>query len=188
VVSLVRAWPEVIGGWPGASLHIWGKDGQAAGGGSMRDFLASLLPAALGGSVQFHGHVPLGELLTAFQTAGMAVLPSYAEGFALTPLHAMAAGCPTIYTSRGSGPELIEDGATGLLVDPDSPGEIARGILRLLRDTDLARRLGESGRRQVEERFSWPVLLAQNEGFYNRCLQEFGARRHQRRREKKHAD
>jgi glycosyltransferase involved in cell wall biosynthesis len=188
VVSLVRAWPEVIGGWPGASLHIWGKDGQAAGGGSMRDFLASLLPPAIAGTVRFHGHVPLEELLAAFQRAGMAVLPSYAEGFALTPLHAMAAGCPTIYTSRGSGPELIDNGTTGLLVDPDLPEEIARAILALLRDTDLARRLGESGRRQVEERFSWPVLLAQNEGFYNRCLQEFGRRRHQRRREKIHAE
>jgi glycosyltransferase involved in cell wall biosynthesis len=188
VISLVRAWPEVIGGWPGAALHIWGKDGQVAGGGSMRSFLDSLLPPALAGTVCFHGHVPLEKLLEEFQRAGMAVLPSYAEGFALTPLHAMAAGCPTIYTTKGSGPELIEDGITGLLVDPDSPQEIARAILALLRDTDLARRLGERGRRHVEERFSWPVLLAQNEGLYNRCLREFGRRRHQRMRGQIHAD
>jgi glycosyltransferase involved in cell wall biosynthesis len=178
VVSLVRAWPEVIKGFPGAVLHIWGKDGQAARGGSMREFLASILPPAIAGSVHFHGHVKLEELLDAFQTAGMAILPSYAEGFALTPLHAMAAGCPTIYTKRGSGPELIENGITGLLVDPDRPDEITRAILSLLQDPDLAARLGEKGRRHVEESFSLPVLIAKNEDFYSRCLKEFGLRRH----------
>jgi glycosyltransferase involved in cell wall biosynthesis len=188
VLSLLKAWPEVIEGWPGAVLHIWGKDGQAARGGSMRDFLASLLPPPIAGSVRFHGHVPLGDLLAAFQTAGMAVLPSYAEGFALTPLHAMAAGCPTIYTTRGSGPELIDNGTTGMLVDPDRPDEIARAILALLRDPDLAGRLGEKGRRHVEESFSLPVLLTQNEEFYGRCLTEFGQRRHQRRGQHIHAD
>jgi len=187
VVSLVRAWPEVIKGWPGAVLHIWGKDGEAPEGGSMRGFLASLLPAAIAGSVHFHGHVRLEELLDAFQTAGMAILPSYAEGFALTPLHAMAAGCTTIYTTRGSGPELIDDGITGILVDPDRPDEIARAILSLLQDPDLAARIGERGRHHVEESFSLPVLLARNEDFYSRCLKEFGLRRHQRRGEQVHA-
>ena len=153
----------------------------------MRGFLASLLPAAIAGSVHFHGHVRLEELLDAFQTAGMAILPSYAEGFALTPLHAMAAGCTTIYTTRGSGPELIDDGITGILVDPDRPDEIARAILSLLQDPDLAARIGERGRHHVEESFSLPVLLARNEDFYSRCLKEFGLRRHQRRREQVHA-
>jgi glycosyltransferase involved in cell wall biosynthesis len=187
VVSLVRAWPEVIKGWPGAVLHIWGKDGDAPGGGSMRDFLASLLPPAIAGSVHFHGHVKLEVLLDAFQSAGMTVLPSYAEGFALTPLHAMAAGCPTIYTTRGSGPELIDNGSTGMLVDPDRPDEIARALLALLQDPDLAARIGEKGRRHVEESFSLPVLLARNEDFYGRCLKEFGLHRHKRRRKQIHA-
>ena len=148
----------------------------------MRDFLASLLPPAIAGSVHFHGHVKLEVLLDAFQSAGMTVLPSYAEGFALTPLHAMAAGCPTIYTTRGSGPELIDNGSTGMLIDPDRPDEIARALLALLQDPDLAARIGEKGRRHVEESFSLPVLLARNEDFYSRCLKEFGLHRHKRRR------
>ena len=187
MVSLVRAWPEVIKGWPGAVLHVWGKDGDAPGGGSMQKFLASLIPPAIAGSVHFHGHVKLEVLLDAFQTAGMTVLPSYAEGFALTPLHAMAAGCPTIYTTRGSGPELIDNGSTGLLINPDRPDEIARALLALLRDPDLASRLGEKGRRHVEESFSLPVLLARNEDFYSRCLSEFGPRGHKRKGNQIHA-
>ena len=187
MVSLIRSWAGVREGCPEANLHIWGKDGLTTGGGSMREYLGSLLTSPLVQSVHFHGHVPLAELLATFQTAGMTVLPSYAEGFALTPLHAMAAGCPTIYTVRGSGPELIDEGVTGLLVDPDRPDQICSAILTLLKNPDLARRIGENGRHHVERRFSWPVLLAQNEEFYHRCLEEFGQNRHQRTKAPIHA-
>jgi glycogen synthase len=150
VISLIKAWPKVNKAFPKASLHIWGKDGSAEVGGSMRRYLQSLLSAS--------------------------VLPSYAEGFALTPLHAMAAGCPTIYSTRGSGPELIIDGETGLLVDPDRPDEIAKAILTVLQNSDLAGRIGESGRNLVEQRFSWSALRAANEEFYQDCLKQFGHR------------
>ncbi len=178
IISLVRSWPRVKEESPAAELHIWGKDGQTDEGGSMEEFLRSIIPDDMAESVRFHGHVPLGELLEGFRTAGMAVLPSYAEGFALTPLHAMAAGCPTIYTTRGSGPELIEHGRTGLLVDPDRPDQIAGSILSLLHDAPLARRLGAEGRSHVERNFSREVILAQNEEFYRRCVGDFRKRGH----------
>jgi glycosyltransferase involved in cell wall biosynthesis len=173
IVSLVQAWPRVKASSPEAELHIWGKDGRHENGASMREFLQSLIPDSLAGSVQFHGHVPLDELLAAFQTAGLVVLPSYAEGFALTPLHAMAAGCPVVYTSRGSGPELIEHGRDGLLIDPDRPDEIADAIVGLLKNEALAQHLGRAGRQKVKDCFSWKTLLGQNLGFYEECLRKF---------------
>src|ERR1700737_1388906 len=142
----------------------------------MKEFLQSKLSGSVAGSIFFHGHVPLDELLAEFQTARLTVLPSFAEGFALTPLHAMAAGCPTVYTRRGSGPELIEDGKNGLLIDPARPHEIAQAILRLLRDDDLADRLGRAGRRHIEENFSLGTIIKQNEIFYEQCLRRFHAR------------
>lgn len=173
VISLVKAWPGVIKACPDAKLQIWGKDGKAPAGGSMQDYLSSLLPATLAHSVHFPGHVPLQELLTAFQKAAVTVLPSYAEGFALTPLHAMAASCPTIYTTRGSGPELIPDNETGLLVNPDQPHEIAKAIVTLLQNRDLAHRVGLNGRKLVERQFSWRALSGVNVEFYRRCLEQF---------------
>lgn len=180
VISLVKCWPDVKRLCPNAKLQIWGKDGKAPAGGSMQRYLTSLVPADIAQSVSFHGHVPLEELLTVFQKAAVTALPSYAEGFALTPLHAMAAGCPTIYTTRGSGPELIVDGETGLLVDPDQPGEIAKAIVTLLRNRELADRVGANGRIVVQQRFSWPVLQIENEQFYRQCLEKF--RRNQQSR------
>jgi glycosyltransferase involved in cell wall biosynthesis len=176
IVSLLAAWPRVLAGSPKAELHIWGKDGRTAGGGSMRAMLESSLPPAWSSTVHFHGHIALDDLLDQFQTARLAVLPSFAEGFALTPLHAMAAGCPTVYTTRGSGPELIEDGKTGLLVDPAKPDEISDAILRLLKDDGLADRLGRAGRRHIEDNFSLGTLIRQNVAFYEDCLRRFDAR------------
>lgn len=176
VVPLIESWSQVYAARPEAELHIWGKDTETEDGGSMQDDLQSRLTGPVFGSVHFHGHVPLDDLLTEFQTARLAVLPSFAEGFALTPLHAMAAGCPTIYTSRGSGPELIQDGENGLLIDPGRPDEIAKAILRLLQDDELASRLGRAGREHVEENFSLEKLVKRNEEFYEDCLRRFDAR------------
>jgi glycosyltransferase involved in cell wall biosynthesis len=176
IVPLIECWPQVHAACPDAELHVWGKDTCSEDGRSMLEDLKNRLSGAAGDNVHFHGHVPLDELLVEFHTARLAVLPSYAEGFALTPLHAMAAGCPTVYTRRGSGPELIEDERHGLLIDPAQPDEIAEAIVRLLRDDELADRLGRAGRRHVEENFSLDTLIRQNERFYEDCLRRFDAR------------
>ena len=177
VRSLARAWPLVRKKIPSAELVMFGKDGRTATGDSMRRELESELSASGAGGVSFQGHVGLESLLEAFRTARAVVLPSSAEGFALTPLHSMACGCPTIYTRRGSGPEVIEDGRTGLLVDPDDPEEIAGAIARLLSDDDLARRLGETGLQEVRRRFSLEAVMPQNEAFYRESLARFSQSR-----------
>jgi len=172
IVSLAKAWPRVIEVCKDAELHIYGKDGRTDEGPSMQAFI-SRHNGRVGNSIHFHGHVERGELFAALQRARLAVFPSYAEAFALAPLEAMAVGCPTIYSQRGSGPELIENGRDGLLIEPDQPHEIAEAIVRVLTDDRLARRLGEAGRERVMKNFSTPVLLASNEAFYQNCLSDF---------------
>ncbi|HEY0970479.1 MAG TPA: glycosyltransferase family 4 protein [Gemmatimonadales bacterium] len=176
VVSLVRAWPLVHAACPDAELHLLGKDDRLEGGASMMDHLRSLLPAEVRPSVHFHGHVPREELFAALRTARVAAFPSYAEAFAFAPLEAMACGCATVYSRRGSGPELIEDGRDGLLVDPDSPAEIAGAIQRLLVDDELALRIATAGRERVESAFSVQGFVAQSDALFRRCVSEFGSR------------
>jgi len=172
VFSLMDAWALVRAEDPEALLDVYGKD-TSQGGRSVR---ASLEARKLGG-VAFRGQVPLEDLLGVFASARAAVLPSYAEGFSLTPLHAMEAGCPVVGSRRGSGPEAIEDGVTGLLADPDDPRGIADAILRLLADDALAGEIGGQGRDAVHSRFSLPAVLGANEEFYRRCLADFGRAR-----------
>jgi glycosyltransferase involved in cell wall biosynthesis len=143
----------------------------------MRAYLQSQLDERLRTTVHFHGHVTLDRLFEVLQTARVTVLPSYAEGFALMPLHAMSYGCPTIYSRRGSGPELIDHGRDGLLIDPDEPEEIAEAIIRILSDGQLALQLGKAGQEKVRQYFSTQTILSQNEAFYQSCIESFSNRR-----------
>jgi len=181
VVSLIQAWPQVQASCPQARLHFFGKDGRAADGGSMQAHLLGLLEEPLRPSVAFHGHVGRRTLWERLGTARVGVFPSYSETFGNAPVEAMACGCPTIASTRSTGPELVRDGIDGLLADPDRPEQIAEAILRVLRDEDLAKRLGEAGRERAQERFSLPAVVVQNEDFYRRSLDDF-ARRSSRER------
>jgi len=173
IISLVKAWPAVNAACPWAELHVYGKDGRSADGGSMREHLISILPKEIAGSVTFHGHVSREQLTSAYRAAGAAVFPSYVEAFAIAPLEAMACGCPTIYSTRGSGPEALEHGKEGLLVDPDRSQEIASAIIRLLSNRNWAENLGEAGRRRIAKSFSIRSLVQQNIHFYQTCLEQF---------------
>jgi glycogen synthase len=188
VVELIEAWPLIRDECDQAELHVYGKDGTAPGGGSMISFLERCLDPKLQGTVHFHGHVSRAMLFQALSTARAAILPSFAEGFALAPLEAMAYGCPTIYTRLGSGPELITDGRDGLLVDPRAPRRIAEAVCQVLQDDSLARRLGEGGRARVLSAFALDSILPRNEAFYGQLIDRFRSRRCARSRAVTHAE
>ena len=87
------------------------------------------------------------------------VLPSHREGMPRTILEAMAAGKPVVATNiRGCREEVVH-GATGLLVPVGDSDALADAILRVLSDEELASRMGEAGRKRVEEEFDEKLVL-----------------------------
>jgi len=66
----------------------------------------------------------------------------------------------------GGIPDIVEDGVSGLLVPPGDVPALAVALQRVLESPDLARRLGESGRRRLHERFSWEAITARWEAVY----------------------
>ena len=82
------------------------------------------------------------------------VLPSYWEGFGIVLIEAMAAGRPVVATNVSSIPEIVVDGDTGLLVPVGKPDALAEALFRVLVDSALAKRLGETGRKRVLEQFT----------------------------------
>ncbi|MFL5733349.1 MAG: glycosyltransferase family 4 protein [Chloroflexia bacterium] len=174
VISLIKAWPLVLEERADAVLDLYGKDNPTEDGQpSTQEYLRSQLDPEIAGSVRFHGHVAREELFEALETARVGVFPSYAEAFGIAPVEAMARGCPTIYSTRPPGPEIVREGLDGLLADPDRPEDIANKIVRLLNDDDLAEKLGKAGRKRVEECFSIQSMLVRNEAFYERCIERF---------------
>ena len=97
VVSLVKAWPEVVAQVPGAQLHMFGKDGRMGHEGSMVKYLRDRMDGPTSRSVFFHGHVSQDVIYQNLATARAAVFPSYTEAFGIAPVEAMASGCDHIY-------------------------------------------------------------------------------------------
>lgn len=138
-----------------------------AGDGDDRPRLEALA-ASLGvsGSVTFTGFVSEATLAELYRRAAVFVMPSRGEGFGLVYLEAMRAGRPCVAAHASAAAELVEDGESGLLVDPLDPAALAAALARLLASTELANRLGQAGRRRFErlytpERFRarlWPFL------------------------------
>lgn len=79
------------------------------------------------------------------KTADVFVLPTVHDCFPLCILEAMAAGLPVISTDIGAISEMVEDGVTGLIVPIKKPEALADAIERLVKNSELCRRLGQAG-------------------------------------------
>ncbi|HXK59606.1 MAG TPA: glycosyltransferase family 4 protein [Acidobacteriota bacterium] len=97
-------------------------------------------------------------------------LPSRSEGLSSAILAAMANSLPVVATNVGGIPELVVDGETGILVEPDNPSELAAALSRLLASRELRRRLGQQGRRRIERHFTLQRKLDQTERLYRSLL------------------
>ncbi len=89
------------------------------------------------------------------------VLPSWIEGMPVTILEAMAAGKPVVATPVGGVPEVVVEGETGLLVPPRDPDRLAEAITFLIKNPEIARRMGEAGRERVRQHFSEQRMIDQ---------------------------
>lgn len=114
-------------------------------------------------------------LRTAYARARVFCLPTQFEAFGIVYLEAMSNAVPCIGPDRWAVPEIIEHGVTGLLVPPGDPVALANAMLELLRDPARARAMGEAGKTRLEERFTWPAVVARMTGAMSRVLQHQGA-------------
>ena len=159
---LLQALPSVLAAFPQAACVL-------AGEGPARAALeAEARRLGIGDRVVFLGlrrDVPM--VLAALD---LFVQPSIYEGFGLSLLEAMAAGLPVVASRVGGIPELIEDGRTGLLVPPQDPMALAGAVVRLLGDSEGARRLGEAAASRSRERFSLGRVADRVDALYRNIL------------------
>ena len=96
-------------------------------------------------------------------------MPSREESLGATYLEAWSYGKPVIGLRIPPVEELTGSGRGGLLVEPD-PVDVAAKLKTLLADPALMREMGEWGRRQVRERYSWEAIVARTEAIYESAL------------------
>jgi phosphatidylinositol alpha-1,6-mannosyltransferase len=115
--------------------------------------------------VRLLGGVPDADLPALYNLADVYVGASRrtalsVEGFGIAIAEAASAGRPVVAGRSGGIPEAVKNGETGLLVDPESPEEVADSVRRLLRDRPLATRLGKAGRQEIERYYNWDRVAA----------------------------
>ncbi len=121
--------------------------------------LASASPAKE--SIVFLGRLAQDEKYESYRRCDVFIMPNRepadgdVEGFGIVFLEANAFGKPVIGGRSGGASDAIVHEETGLLVDPCSIDEIAEAVIRLFRNTDEIRRIGDVGRRRVAQDFSW---------------------------------
>jgi glycosyltransferase involved in cell wall biosynthesis len=106
------------------------------------------------------------------------VLPSFTEGMPNVVLEAFASGVPVVASDVGGIPELVEDGASGRLVQPGDPGALSKAILEVLDPEETRTAMGRRGRERVSACFTFE---AQAEA-YRRMFREVLARQSHRGR------
>lgn len=129
-------------------------DSRQEGPGVWEDMVKSYRACGLMG-VEFPGALEHPAVVSLLSRASIFCLPSHWEGFSLSLLEAMAGGAAVVTTRVGDSSVLVEDGLSGILVEPRDPSGLAHAIESLVEDPDRRRRLGMAARGRVEERYSW---------------------------------
>ncbi len=123
-----------------------------AGHGEVENADRLICQLGLSSSIRLLGWVEEEDLTKLFRKTSIFCLPSYNEGVPMAVLEAMSHGVPVVCTPVGGLPELIQDGRNGLFAQPGSSASIAEVILKLLRDEDLQKAIGEAGYRTVHQK------------------------------------
>jgi glycosyltransferase involved in cell wall biosynthesis len=121
-------------------------------------------------SVDLKGFVTRDLLTEIYASVACAVFPSYQEAFSMAPMEAMAVGCPVIHTKRTSGPELINDGVEGLLVDPDNIQELVDAIIMMLTNRKRAVEMGQNGYQKIRNQFDISIIADKHIKYYMNIL------------------
>lgn len=123
--------------------------------------------------VHFTGY--LSDVVPHTAALDICAIPSDAEPCGRVIFEAMAMGKPVVGTNTGGTPEIAVDGETGILIPPRDEAALAGALERLAGDAALRRRMGEAGRRRVEENFTIQAHAKKTEEAYLRLIGPSGA-------------
>ncbi|HEX6734580.1 MAG TPA: glycosyltransferase family 1 protein, partial [Azonexus sp.] len=116
--------------------------------------------------VIFTGRQPRERLRDFYCSADVFVTTPWYEPFGITPLEAMACGCPVIGAEVGGIKYSVVDAVTGFLVAPRDPAALAGRLARIQRNPELGRAMGRAGMRRVRAAFTWKQVVAQLHAVY----------------------
>lgn len=159
---LLRAMPRILEVYPQVTFVFFGKGPLETALRQQCDRLG------VAGNVRFAGF--RNDLERFFGCFDLVVHPADMEGLGVSLLQAAASGVPIVGSNAGGIPEIVRDGVNGFLVPARDADALVEPVLNLLRDSELAKRLGEAGRELAARLFSIDAMVDGNLDVYRRLL------------------
>lgn len=165
VFDLLEAVADIADHAPGIRLVL-------CGAGSAKEVLQQLAEQrGIGSLVEFPGWVDGQAKADLLQRAGVFVLPSYAEGMPMAVLEAMVATIPVVASRVGAVAEMLEDGASGFVVEPGNIPMLGKAILSALIDANTTDVMIERAAIRVRSEYAADVVIAR----LRQCYSEISA-------------
>ena len=149
---LAEAWRLAAPRLPDASLHLVGR-------GTLHDVVERLV-ADLPAQTSWRESISTEEVAHALDAATILVLPSRSEGLGRVVIEAFCRGRGVVGSRVGGIPDLVVDGESGMLVEPEDPRALATALVRVLSDRAYAERLGNAAREAVQPWLATPEEYA----------------------------
>ncbi len=142
-----------------------------AGIGEMREGLeARARELGVADRVRFLGKLPHDDVAVAMAAGDVFVLPSLSEGLPTVVCEAMACARPVVATAVDGTPEIVDDGATGLLVPPRDPRALADALARVLDDPAMAGRMSAEALRRSQATYTWAANARRMDAIYRELV------------------
>jgi glycogen synthase len=178
IQAFFQAIPALLEKIPNVRVIIAGSDNSHNDGfyrqvgQSYPDFFAANYPH-LKDRVRFLGQVGDEEKNELYRTCHLFVAPSLYESFGLVYLEAMNYAKPVIGCNAGGIPEVVDNGVTGLLVEPNAAAPLAEAMISLLQSPTRLYEMGMAGRRRLLDRFTHIQMAKNFEKVYREAIRAF---------------
>jgi len=150
VGTLVRAWPSIVRRFPDAVLRVCGRATDAEYESELHHFIAE---NGLTHAVEFLGVISRTEIASRLRDSVCLSLPSRQEDTPNVVAQSLSAARAAVASTVGGIPEMVDDGHTGFLLDPDDVQGFADRICELMDNPAAARNMGLAGREHAVKTF-----------------------------------
>ncbi len=159
---LIKAFARVLREVPSAHLVLIGT------GPSENDYKQLAKSLNVEHRVHFLGRIK--NVGAHLEMSNVFVFPTLFEGFGIALVEAMAKELPCIATRLAAIEEIVDDNVSGLLIEPKSEEELAETMVRVFKQPELRKRLGQQAFKKVKNQFFADVLIPKWENFYEEIL------------------